>query len=107
MKFGFFKKNSEDSVAFRREMAEKISRHRLRYVTEQTENGDVVIGKEGGCNIRNGEFIVTSSREVVFRAEIDKMKAYELMSLEGAVLEGYDIEHSAYRTVTVYYVYYR
>lgn len=88
-------------------MAEKISRHSLRYTAEQTENGDVILGKEGGINIRNGELIVTSSKEVVFRAEIDKMKAYELMSLEGAVLEGYDIEHSKYRTVTVYYVYYR
>ncbi len=105
--FKLFGGKKEDSVQFRREMAEKISRHRLRYVTEQTENGDVVIGKEGGCNIRNGELIVTSSKEVVYRADIDALKAYELMSLEGAVLEGYDKEHGAYRTVTVYYVYYR
>ncbi len=102
-----FAKN-EDSVIHRREMAEKIALHRLRYVTEMTDNGDVVIGKDGGINIRNGEFIVTSSKEVVFRAKVDEMKAYELLSLEGAVCEAPDLEHGGvYRKVTVYYVYYR
>ncbi len=103
----FIKKN-ENSVAYRRQMAEKIALHRLRYVTEMTENGDVVIGKDGGINIRNGEFIVTSSKETVFRAEVDEMKAYELLSLEGAVCEGNDLEHGGvFRRITVYYVYYR
>ncbi len=103
----FFAKN-ENSVIHRREMAEKIALHRLRYVTEMTENGDVVIGKDGGINIRNGEFIVTSDKEVVFRANVDEMKAYELLSLEGAVCEAPDLEHGGtFRKITVYYVYYR
>ncbi len=102
-----FAKN-EDSVAHRRQMAEKIAAHRLRYTTEMTENGDIVIGKGGGINIRNGEFIVTSEKDTVFRAEIDSMKSYELMSLEGAVCEAPDLEHGGvYRKITVYYLYYR
>ncbi len=98
----------ENTYRFKLQMAEKICTHPLKYITMPTENGDVIIGKGGICWLKDGIFSVTSSEKVLFRTEIDNLKAYELMSLEGAVCEGPDKEHGGeYRTVTVFYKYYR
>ena len=107
----FKKKNIEDSVAFRREMAEKIAKKRPRYVSERIDGEDLVISKGGEMHIKDGVFVLTSGFEygskTVFRCEVDKMRSSELMSLEGAILEGPDIEHSGKtRKIIVYYVYY-
>ena len=48
----FKKKNPEDSPSFRLEMAKKIAVHRLRYVTEREGETELVIGRDGGFNIR-------------------------------------------------------
>ncbi len=104
----FRKKQKEDSLAFRTEMAEKIARHRLRYVTERQGETDLIIGRDGGFNIRDGEFLVSADNRVVFRCRIAEMQASELMSLEGAILTAPDLEHGGVmRTVIAYYVYYR
>ena len=101
----------EGTPRFRLEMAEKICKHPLKYITKPSENpedGDIIIGKGGICYMRNGEFIVTSSEKVLFRTDIDGLEAYELMSLEGAVCKGFDKENNGeHRTVTVFYKYYR
>ncbi len=103
-----FSKNKEDSVKFRREMAEKIAKKRIRYVTEKINDIEEVIGKDGAFSIRDGEFIVFASSEVLFRTKVDELRAWELLSAEGAVLTGPDLEHGGEeRTVTAFYVYYR
>ena len=87
---------------------EKIARHRLRYVTERQGETDLIIGRDGGFNIRDGEFLVSADNRVVFRCRIAEMQASELMSLEGAILTAPDLEHGGVmRTVIAYYVYYR
>lgn len=104
----FKKKQKEDSVAFRTEMAKKIAVHRLRYVTEREGETELVIGRDGGFNIRNGEFIVSADNHVVFRCNIKDMQASELLSKEGAILTAPDLENGGVtRTVVVYYVYFR
>ena len=108
----FKKKKDEESVRFRREMAEKIVRHRLRYVSERVGETDTIISKGGEMHIRGGVFYVTSGIEygskTVFSCEVDKLKSSELLSLEGAILEGEDREHDGkMRKIIVYYVYYR
>ena len=107
----FKKKNIEDSVAFRREMAQKIVKKRPRYVGERINGEDLVVSKGGEMHIKDGEFVLTSGFEygskTVFRCKVDKMKSSELMSLEGAILEGPDEEHGGtVRKIIVYYVYY-
>lgn len=103
-----FKPKKEDSKRFRLEMAEMISKKLIRYVTERKDDVEEVIGKSGAFSIRNGEFIVFASSEVVFRTPVEDMKAWELLSGDGAVLTGIDLEHgSVERTITVHYVYYR
>ena len=104
----FKKKNPEDSPSFRLEMAKKIAVHRLRYVTEREGETEIVIGRDGGFNIRNDEFIVSADNHVVFRCNVKEMQASELLSKEGAILTAPDLENGGkLRTVVVYYVYFR
>ncbi|MGN1047194.1 MAG: hypothetical protein ACI4QZ_01140 [Eubacteriales bacterium] len=105
---GLFGRKKEDSKKFRLEMAEKIARQRIRYVTEKIDDVETVIAKDGAFSIRDGEFIVFASSDVIFRTPVEQMQAWELLSGEGAVLTGADLEHGgAERTITVFYVYYR
>lgn len=105
---GLFGKKKEDSKKFRLEMAEKVARKRIRYVTEKIDDVENVIAKDGAFSIRNGEFIVFASSEIIFRTPVLEMQAWELLSGEGAVLTGVDMEHgNVLRTITVFYVYYR
>ena len=69
---------------------------------------DEVIGRDGGLNIRNGEFIVFASADIIFRTNVDELDAWELLSKDGVVLIGPDLEHGGEeRTIIAYYVYYR
>ena len=104
----FKKKKREDTLSFKIEMAEKIARRRLRYVTERIDDTDLVIGRDGGFNIRGDEFIISADNHVIFRCLISEMQASELLSLEGAIITAPDLEHGgALRTVIAYYVYFR
>lgn len=102
------RKKKEDSVAFRREMAAKIAGKHIKYVTERINNEDSVIGRQGSLCIRNGEMIVFASADILFRTPVDELTASELMSLDGVILTGPDLEHGGeVRTVIAYYLYYR
>jgi hypothetical protein len=101
-------KKNPDSPAYRREMAQKIAGHRIRYVTEKINGVEEVIAREGSIDLRNGEFIVFASSEVVLRCDIDDLQAWELLSKDGVVVTAPDKEHGGIeRTIIVFYVYYR
>ena len=104
----FKKKNDPSSVKYRREMAKRICGHHIKYVTERIDDVDEVIGRSGGLNIRDGEFIVFASADIIFRTKVDELEAWELLSKDGVVLTGPDYEHGGVvRTIIVHYVYYR
>ena len=104
----FGSKKNPDSPAYRREMAEKIAGHRIRYVTEKINDVDEVIGRNGGLNIRDDELLVFASSDVLLRCKIEQMQAWELLSKDGVVITAPDLEHEGReRTIIVYYVYYR
>ena len=107
----FFKKitKSKDpnSKRNRWDMAQMICGKHIRYVSEKQNDIDVVIGREGGFNIREEDLLVYASSKVVFRAKIDDLQIWELLSKDGVVLTGYDKESQKERTVIAYYVYYR
>ncbi len=85
-----------------------MSSHHIRYVTEKRNGVDEVIGKEGHLNIRDDEFLVYASGEMILRCKIDKMQAWELLSKDGVVITAPDLEHDGIeRTIIVFYVYYR
>ena len=103
------KSKNPDSKKFRREMAESIAGQHIKYVTERIDNVESVIGRNGSLNIRNDEFIVhTPTEGVLFRCNIDELRASELLSKDGVVLTGPDLEHGAKeRSIIAFYVYYR
>ena len=103
-----FKKQNEDDPAFRRFMAQKLDGKYIKYVTERCDGIETVIGREGHSNIvSDTEFAVTCGICEIFRADIDGMRAWELLSLEGAVLTAFDKTVGKERTVVIYYKYYR
>ncbi len=108
----FQRKPNENSVAFRREMAKKLDGKHIRYVTERTElpSGgvdDLVIGREGALIVKEDQLLVYASAFVLMRLQIDEMTASELLSGDGAVLTGKDLENDGkQRTVIAYYTYY-
>lgn len=102
------KSKNPDSKKFRREMAYSVCGQHIKYVTEKKDGVDEVIGRNGGLNIRNDEFIVYASAKVLFRCLVDELQIWELLSRDGVVLTGPDLENGgAVRTVIAYYVYYR
>ena len=104
----FSRKPKPNSRAYRREMAEKICGHHVRYVTENRNGVDEVIGREGSLALRNGELMVHASEEILFRCRVDDLDAWELLSKDGVVLTAPDLAHGGtVRTIIVYYVYYR
>ena len=102
------KSKNPDRKKFRREMAYAVNGQHIKYVTEKHDNVDEVIGRNGGLNIRDDEFIVYASSEILFRCRIDDLQIWELLSKDGVVLTGPDLENGGKeRTVIAYYVYYR
>ena len=58
--------------------------------------------------VRDDELLVFASADVLFRCKIDELEAWELLSKDGVVLTGPDLEHGGVeRTVIAFYVYYR
>ncbi len=96
-----------DSKTFRREMAMSVCNQHIKYVTEKKDGVDEVIGRNGGLNIRDEEFIVYASGKVLFRCNLDELQIWELLSKDGVVLSGPDIESGRERTVIAFYVYHR
>ena len=103
-----FVRKDENSVAYRRQMADRIDGKHVKYVSERRGEVDEIIGREGAIIKKEDEIIVYASKDILFRAKIDELRASELLSLDGAVLVGPDLEHGGdERTIIAYYKYYR
>ena len=103
-----WKKKNPESKQFRREMALSINGRHIRYVTEKRNDVDEVIGRDGHLNIHEDCLLVYASSDVIFRCPIDDLQIWELLSKDGVVLTGTDMEHGGIeRTVIAFYVYYR
>ncbi len=101
-------KIDENSSEFRREMAAKIHNRSIKYCSERLDDTDVVVGKAGLVTVRDGELLVFSSMQLIFRGKVDETSMSELMSLEGVIITGPDYEHGGIeRTIIAYYTYYR
>lgn len=79
----------------------------IRYVTERRNDNDDVIGRGGSLSVREEELLVFSSGEILFRFPVSQVRASDLMSGDGVVLEGYDLLSGGERRIIAYFVYYR
>ena len=99
---------STDSKQYRRNKAASLHGQAIRYVTEMRNGNEDVVGKGGNLSVRNGELLVFSSSEIIMRAEVDRLDISELMSGDGVIITGENIEEGGkLRKLTVHYVYHR
>lgn len=77
----------------------------IRYVTERAGQEELVLGRSGVVSIRAGELIVSASRKTIFRSPLKGLLVSYLMSGDGAILIGRDIESGREtREITVHFV---
>ena len=103
-----FAGKNENSPAFRRRMAQKINSSRLKYVTERKNDEETVLCRTSYISVSGDELMINSESGTVFRAQIDSLAMNELLSMEGIILTGADLEHGGEeRCIVAYYTYYR
>lgn len=94
-----------DSYAFKLNRAKELHGQTVKYVTENRDNNDDVIGNGGSLCLHGDDFIVDSSGERLFRCKVENLEASYLMSGDGVVIKGCDELHAGkYRTITVHFV---
>lgn len=107
--FRYIKSKNTKSARYKNELASKICSHNMKYVTESKgEAGDTVIGRDCLCRVSDGYFTVTDGKgATICRIKTDGIKLFELMSLDGAVISGFDEISGGEREITAHYSYYR
>jgi len=102
-----FANKNENSKSYKREKAKSYDGKILRYVTEVTEQGDVIIGKNGDITVREGRLIVCAGGKKLFDGLAEEITCGDLMSLDGVVITGYDETEHKERSIIAYFKYYR
>ena len=57
----------------------------IQYMTKRDKNTakEIIIAKDGVINVVEDELVISCDNEIVFRAPIAELRAYELMNLSG------------------------
>ena len=87
-----FKPKNPNSRAFREKRAAELHGQAIRYVTERHGDVDDIVGRDGCIAVRNGELILLTSGDIIFRARVEELQAAYLMSGDGVVLTAPNIE---------------
>ena len=104
----FSRKDDTSSYAFRKNKAKMLHGQVIKYVTENRDGNDDVVGRGGSLCLHGEEFIVDSSGDRLFACEVKDLEAADLMSGDGVVIKGPDLLHGGtVRTIVVHFVYYR
>ncbi len=104
----FGKSKNPNSYSFRLERAKSLHGQVIKYVTENRNGNEDVIGRGGALTLKDDEFIVDSSGDRIFVCKVRDLEASNLMSGDGVVIKGPNLlEDGKLRTITVHFVYYR
>jgi len=104
----FGNNKNPNSYAFRLERAKSLHGQVVKYVTENRDGNEDVIGRGGSLCLHGETFIVDSSGDRLFSCNVKDLEANNLMSGDGVVIKGPDSLHGGVlRTITVHFVYYR
>ena len=109
----FFKKlfrigNRPGTLAYRMERARELHGQAVKYVTENRDGNDDVIGRGGSLSVHEDKFIVDSSGKRLFVCDIKYLDTSMLMSGDGVIISGPDnLNEGIYRSITVHFVYHR
>ncbi len=102
------KSKNPDSKRYKNDLANYLDGRAIKCVTERINGIEEVIGHAGSIIRKEDELIIYSSQEVVLRAKIDSLRAWELLSLEGVVITAIDLEHdNEERSIIAFYSYWR
>lgn len=103
---GFFSRRREQAA--QSELQQKLDGRAIRYAARRTldKNGspvEIILGKNGAINAKNGVIIVMCNAKEVFRCDAETAECSELMSLNGAVIKGINAATGEPETVVAYY----
>ena len=103
---GFFSRRREQAAES--ELQQKLNGRAIRYAARRQldENGspvEIILGKNGAINVKNGEIVVMCNAKEVFRCDAETAECSELMSLNGAVIKGVNTVTGEPDTVVAYY----
>ena len=99
---------SPDSYAFKLKRANELHGQAVKYITEQRNGNDDVVGRGGALCVKGDEFIIDTMGERLFVCDIESLSANYLMSGDGVIISGPNkLWGGKQRTVTVHFVYYR
>lgn len=102
------KSKNTNSKRYKTDLANHLDGKGLKCVTERIDGVEEVIGHKGAIIKKEDELLVYASQEVLLRAKILDLQAWELLSLEGVVITAPDMEHDGReRSIVAYYSYWR
>lgn len=103
-----FKSKDPNSRAFRIDRANELHGQAIRYVTERHGDIDEIVGRGGCLSVRNGEFLLLTSGDILLRTRVEDLQASYLLSGDGVVLTAPNLlEDGRERSLIAYFVYYR
>jgi hypothetical protein len=104
----FGKNEKTDSPAFRLARARELHGQVIKYVTENRNGNEDVVGRGGALCLKDDKFIIDSSGDRLFMCEATMMDASYLMSGDGVIIRGPNLlEDGKERVLTAHFVYYR
>lgn len=107
---GFFGRRKAEKA--REALFSRLCEKPIKYVARRQLRADgsteeIVLGKGGRLSHGNGFFMVDTGAGEVFRCAEDAVRCAELLSRDGAIVQGVNTHTSAEDTIVAYYVYYR
>lgn len=103
-----FKSKDSSSYRFKLDRARQLHGQVVKYVTENRNGNDDVVGRGGSLAVHGDKFIIDTSGDRLFMCDIANLEASYLMSGDGVIITGPNLlEDGRVRTVTVHFVYYR
>ena len=108
--YRFIKAKNVKSLRYKKELAGTICSHHIKYATVSLgESGDKVVGRDCVCTADDEYFKISDgSGSLLFKASMEDVKLFELMSLDGAVISGKnECDGGKFTEMTVHYSYYR
>ena len=104
----FTGENRPGTLAYRKKKAKELHGLAIKYVTERNGDNDDVIGHGGSLTLRDDEFLVFASGDIIFRTSVSEMDVSFLMSGDGAVITAPDYgRNREMRSIIVHFVYHR
>lgn len=95
-----FKKKKKSAESESEQLIRARHDRTIQYMTkrDRASSNETVIAKNGVLNIVENELVISCANDIVFRAPVSELKAYELMNLSGINLVYQGESYVAYYT---------